>query len=106
MVGVYKHFLLNKQIESGTYNAGFENISIMDIAKRVNKKIESEIIITESNDPRSYRQNSDKLIKTGFVQRFSVSDAIEELIAKFNNKELEDKEDFYTIKMMKKILSK
>ena len=105
MVRVYKHFLLNNSLESGPYNAGFENISILDIAKKVTEKIKSEIIITESNDPRSYRQNSDKLIKTGFVQKYTVSDAIDELIEKFQSKELQDKEEYYTIKMMKKILS-
>ena len=105
MVRVYKHFLSNNNLESGPYNAGFENISILDIAKKVNEKIKSEIIITESNDPRSYRQNSDKLVKTGFVQKYTVSDAIDELIEKFQSKELQDKEEYYTIKMMKKILS-
>ena len=57
MVNVYRHFLNSKNIKSGCYNAGFENISILDIAKMVSEKIDSEIIITESNDPRSYRQD-------------------------------------------------
>ena len=104
MVGVYKHFIKNKQIESGFYNAGFENISILDIAKKVQRKINSEIVITSSNDPRSYRQNSDKLTATGFVQNFNVEDAIDEIIEKFNNGNLKDKEIYYNIKMMKKIL--
>ena len=34
MVNIYKHFLINESIESGCYNAGFENISILDIAKK------------------------------------------------------------------------
>ena len=34
-----------------SYNAGFENISIIDIAKKVQEKIPSEIIVTSSNDP-------------------------------------------------------
>lgn len=104
MVGVYKHFLKNKQIDSGFFNAGFENISILDIAKKVQRKINSEIVITSSNDPRSYRQNSNKLIATGFVQNFNVEDAIDEIIEKFKSGDLNDKDIYYNIKMMKQIL--
>ena len=105
MIGVYKHFLKNRDIESGFFNAGFENISILDIAKKVQKKIPSEIIVTRSNDPRSYRQNSDKLLSTGFVQKYSVENAIDEIIEKFNSETLTDKDIYYNIKMMKKVLS-
>ena len=73
MVNVYKHFLNPNSLESGCYNAGFENISILDIAKLVTTKINAEIMITESNDPRSYRQDSSKLIQTGFKPKYSVS---------------------------------
>mgnify|MGYP000553006176 CR=1 FL=1 len=38
------------------YNAGFENISIRDIAERVAAVVPAEIVVTPSNDPRSYRQ--------------------------------------------------
>jgi nucleoside-diphosphate-sugar epimerase len=34
MVNVYDHFILNSDIDSGCYNAGFENITILDIAKK------------------------------------------------------------------------
>ena len=103
MVDVYKHFLKNISIESGFFNAGFENISILDIAKKVQKKIPSEIIITSSNDPRSYRQNSDKLLATGFKQKYTVEDAIDEIIKKYNSGVLSDKDIYYNIKVMKKI---
>ena len=105
MIGVYKHFLKNSHIESGFFNAGFENISILDIAKKVKEKIPSEIVVTSSNDPRSYRQNSDKLISTGFVQKYSIENAIDEIVEKFNDGILIDKDIYYNIKMMKKILS-
>ena len=51
----------------------------MDIAERVSKKIGAKISITSSNDPRSYRLNSDKLVSTGFKPEFSVDNAIEEI---------------------------
>ena len=75
---VYLHFLSNyKQIDSGFYNAGFENISILDIAKIIKSKINCEIEIKQSNDPRSYRQDSSKLIETGFKPKKNVSIAID-----------------------------
>ena len=102
MVRVYQHFINNKtEIDSGFYNAGFENISILDIAKRI-KKIPSEINILSSNDPRSYRQNSDKLLSTGFIQKYNVDDAINEIISKYNDGKLKDEENFYNLKIMKK----
>ena len=104
MVGVYEHFLNNgDSIESGNYNAGFENISILDIAEMINKKIPAEIKISESNDPRSYRQNSDKLIETGFNRKYSVEYAIEEIASLFFEGELEEKDEYYTVKTMKKL---
>ena len=104
MVRVYQHFLNTDKIDSGFFNAGFENISIIDFAKTVQEKIPSEIIITSSNDPRSYRQNSDKLLKTGFEQKFNISDAIDEIIEKFNSGVLSDQDIFYNLRVMKKIL--
>jgi nucleoside-diphosphate-sugar epimerase len=102
MVRVYQHFIKNNKIESGFYNAGFENISILEIAKKVQKKIPSEINLTSSNDPRSYRQNSDKLLATGFKPKFNIDDAIDEIIQKFNSGELDDQDIYYNIRMMKK----
>ena len=104
MIRVYSHFLENKNsIDSGNFNAGFENISILQIAKMINSLIPSEIVITESNDPRSYRQNSDKLLSTGFVNDFSVNDAIEEITDKYKKGKIQDKDEFYTVKTMKKL---
>ncbi len=101
MIGVYRHFLAKPQLPSGCYNAGFENISILDIAKSVQSKVPSEIVVSESNDPRSYRQNSDKLLATGFVQQFTVSDAIDDVIAKYKSGELVDNDQCYTVRWMK-----
>ena len=103
LVSVYAHFLENPKIESGCYNAGFENISILDIANTINSIIPSEIIISESNDPRSYRQDSSKLLKTGYQQKFYVKDAITEIIEKYDQGLLEDKPNFYTVNWMKKL---
>ena len=103
MINVYKHFLINKEIEAGCYNAGFENISILDIAKEVSKFIKTEIVVTESNDPRSYRQDSTKLLNTGFKPKFSVKDAIKEIAERYKANKLPVGENCYTVKWMKKI---
>ncbi len=103
MINVYKHFLNNSNIASGCYNAGFENISILDIALLVKKYVDADIKITESNDPRSYRQDSSKLLATGFVQKYNVEHAIKEIIEQFNMRQLIENEKCYTVKWMKKM---
>jgi nucleoside-diphosphate-sugar epimerase len=95
-------FLLGRPDIKGIYNAGFENISILDIAKRVTRHIPVEIIVTESNDPRSYRVNSDKLLAAGFRPKKTVEDAIEEIIAKFKAGELRDEDRCYNLKWMER----
>jgi len=98
---VYLHFLENPDLCSGFYNAGFENISIRQLAEKISKQVPSVIEYTESNDPRSYRQNSDKLLDTGFWPKFNVDDAITDLIEKFESGELQDSDRSYTVRWMK-----
>jgi nucleoside-diphosphate-sugar epimerase len=100
MIGVYEH-ILTSDVEQGIYNAGFENISILDLGKKIQNKIDCEIEIIESNDPRSYRQCSDKLIETGFEQKFNVDNAIDEISDAFYNNNLVDDDSCYTVKWMK-----
>ena len=104
MVRVYEHFLANPSLDSGFYNAGFENISIIEIADLAKKYVpQSEIIITESNDPRSYRQNSDKLISTGFNPKYGVEYAVKEIIDSYKQNQLIERDECYTVKTMKKL---
>jgi len=83
MVEVYRHFINNKDIPSGSYNAGFENLTILDIAKRIAGEVGADITVEESNDPRSYRLDSSKLLATGFQPKHTLDDAIAELKSKF-----------------------
>ncbi|MBA3019146.1 SDR family oxidoreductase [Patescibacteria group bacterium] len=87
----------------GIYNAGFENISIMDIAKKVTEFVPAEIVVTPSNDPRSYRLNSDKLLRTGFKPKYNVEYAIKEIIDAFNTGNMKDEDGCYNVRTMKKI---
>ena len=101
IVNVFIYFLDHGDKYTGIYNAGFENISILDIAKKVTEFVPAEIIVTESNDPRSYRLNADKLLSTGFKPQFGVRDAIEEIIKVYRDGKLQDDEKCYNIKTMK-----
>jgi len=100
---VFIHFLNLREQAPGIYNAGFENISILDIAKRVTEHVPAEIIVSASNDPRSYRINADKLLSTGFKQKHTVNDAILEIIAAYRTGKLADQDLWYNIRTMKKL---
>lgn len=98
---VYLHLIDHSEV-TGVYNAGFENISIMGIAKLVTKYIPVEIAVTESNDPRSYRINSDKLLATGYKPKKTVEDAIHEIIKQYRAGVLKDEDHFYNLRWMEK----
>ena len=103
ITNVFIHFLNLGEGATGIYNAGFENISILDIAKMAAESIPAEIIVSESNDPRSYRLNADKLLATGFKPRFSVVYAIQEIIEAFNAGKIKDEDQCYNIRTMKQM---
>jgi nucleoside-diphosphate-sugar epimerase len=99
---LYIYMLDNPEKVSGVFNAGFENISIMDIAKMVQAKIACEIEVTPSNDPRCYRINSDKLLATGFTPNKNVDTAITEIITNYKQGLLKDEDHFYNLKWMQR----
>ena len=66
----------------------------------VTKHTPSKIAITESNDPRSYRVNSDKLLATGFTPKKTVEYAIKEICKKHNNGILKNEDRFHNLKWM------
>ena len=103
LINVYKHFIFNPNLPNGFYNAGFENLKVIEIAKKVAKIIPSKINIKKIVDVRSYRQNSKKLLETGFKKQFSVIDAIKELKEKYESKIFTETEKCYTVNWMKKL---
>ena len=98
---VYLHLIDHPEV-TGIYNAGFENISIMDIARLVTRHVPVEIAVTASNDPRSYRVNSDKLLATGFKPKKTVEDAVREIIGKYRAGVLKDEDRCYNLRWMQK----
>jgi len=103
---VYLHLIDHKDSIQGVYNAGFENISILDIANMVTKHVPAKTTVTESNDPRSYRVNSDKLLATGFSPQKSVEDAIQEICERYNQGTLKNEDRFNNLKWMQKSIFK
>lgn len=93
-------FLLDHPEHTGVYNAGFENISILDIAHKVTEHADAEIVLTPSNDPRSYRLNSDRLLATGFRPKKTVEDAIKEIVGLYRQGALKAEDRFYNLKWM------
>jgi len=103
MARVYTHFIENFSLPAGCYNAGFENMTILKIAQLVAEMTGAEIAISESNDPRSYRQNSSKLKATGFTPKFTVADAIADMLERWSDGSLVDSEKWNTVTQMKRL---
>ena len=75
-----------KKLSHNIYNIGFENLKILEIAKKIKNKTGASIIINKNRDIRSYRQDSSRLLRFGFKPKYNVDFAIQELIYFFNTK--------------------
>jgi nucleoside-diphosphate-sugar epimerase len=100
---VYLHFLDHPAIKSGLYNAGFENMSVLEIAKMIAARASAEIIVSESNDPRSYRVDSSKLRATGFEPQKSVNYAIAELVDYCDSAADLERPEWLTVSTLKRL---
>ncbi len=93
-------FLLEHPEVTGVYNVGFENLTISEIAQYVAERLNAKVTTTPSNDPRSYRINSDKLLATGFKPKKTVENAVTEIIAAYKAGKLTDQDRWYNLKWM------
>lgn len=93
-------FLLDAPQYTGIFNAGFENISIMNIAEMVTRYVPAEIVTSPSNDPRTYRINSDRLLDTGFRPKKKVEDAIRELVDLYKQGTLVEDDRWHNLRWM------
>jgi nucleoside-diphosphate-sugar epimerase len=120
MVDAY-HLMLTapaERIHGETFNIGFQNHSIAEIANLVKRVVEEEIpekgeikiVTTPTNDMRSYHVNSDKVNRVlGFVPRRSIEDAVRDLTRAFRNYLMPDSFDndwYYNVRTMKKLGAK
>jgi nucleoside-diphosphate-sugar epimerase len=95
-------FLLDNPHIMGVFNAGFENMTIRQIAECVVSYVPAEIVVTPSNDPRSYRLNSDKLLATGFRPKKTVRDAIREIVSLYGSRRIADEDRFHNLRWMQR----
>jgi nucleoside-diphosphate-sugar epimerase len=95
------HFLIHEELPSGAYNVGFENISVKSAATLVSQIIPANIEYMPSVDPRSYRQDSTKLLSTGFKPTRDISIAIQDLKSKFESGQIIYDERWFTVPRMK-----
>ena len=86
---------------AGVYNAGFENLTVLQIAEAVTREVPASIDVRPSNDPRSYFVCSDKLLGTGFTPRKTVQLAIREMAAAFREGRLTDDPVAYNVHWMR-----
>jgi len=103
----------DEKIAGEIFNAGFQNLSIMEIAQ-IAKRIVQEyfpdrgdipIVTTPTDDIRSYHVNSDKIQRVlGFVPKRSVEDAIRDLCIAFRDGKLPNSMDdtfYFNVRRLK-----
>ncbi len=98
-----------KKVNSKIYNVGYENQPVLELANLVKKNIEKkvEIILTETDDNRSYHISSDKIRnELDFINKYTIKDAIIGIKNAFKRNEYIDSlnnDIYFNVKMMKKI---
>lgn len=105
----------DEKIAGQIFNAGYENQSIMDIARTVKIIVEREfpgrgdieIVTTPTDDIRSYHVNSEKIARMlGFRPRRKIEDAVLDLCTAFRDGKLPDSfvnDIYYNVRRMKAI---
>ena len=89
----------SEKIQKQTFNVGYQNLSIMDIARLVQGIVSNEfpekgdvaIVTTPSDDLRSYHINSDKIKRVlGYAPRHTIKDAVRDLCNAFRDGRIPD----------------
>jgi nucleoside-diphosphate-sugar epimerase len=111
MTDLYRELLEapDSAVDRKTWNAGYHNLKVMRIAEMVREKIgdKVEIVVTPTNDHRSYHVSSERIQKEfGFSPRRTVEDAIVGLkgafaAGKIPNSMVDDR--YYNIKRMQSV---
>lgn len=102
-----------EKIRNQIFNVGYENASIMDIAKIVKINVEKffrdsreiKIKLEQSDDKRSYHINSDKIKKIlGYSPKLKISDAVQDLCRAFQSNKIPEPFEnnlYYNVKTLK-----
>ncbi len=103
-----------EKVQKETFNVGYQNMSIADIALLVRKVVKEEfpekgdveIVTSPSDDIRSYHINSDKIFKAlGYKPQYTIEDAVRSLCVAYREGKLANSmtnDWFYNIRTMKK----
>lgn len=77
---------------TGMFNVGAENLTILEIAEQVQAQAGGELVISPpTNDPRSYRLNSGRILReVGYQPEHTVPDAIADVCAAFHKGRIPD----------------
>lgn len=98
-----------EKINHQSFNAGYQNLSVTEIAKLVKKICGPDITLEyfPSDDNRSYHINSDKISRVlGFKPKFNVEDAIKSVVDAYKKGIIRDGLNnpiYYNIKRMKEL---
>ena len=117
MIDLYEQLLEvpAEQIAGQAFNAGNENLTVLEIAVTVKRTVENlmpelapiEIETIKSDDPRSYRICSDKIRqRIGFAPDRKIEDAIRELVDAFRAGQIPQPlvdDRYYNVRVMKKL---
>jgi len=96
-------------IAGKTFNAGYQNLKLIEIAELVREVVGSQVEIetTPTNDDRSYHISSDKIRRElGYEPRLTIEDAIRDLKEAFAAGKIQDPLTnplYYNIKRMQEI---
>jgi nucleoside-diphosphate-sugar epimerase len=105
----------SEKIQRETFNVGYQNLSIMDIARLVQRVVSKEfpekgdvaIVTTPSDDLRSYHINSDKIRRVlGYAPRHSIEDAVRNLCQAFRDGLIPDgmnDDQYFNVRRLKRL---
>ena len=99
----------SEKIDGKVFNAGYQNLSINEIAELVRSVIgkDVEIVATPTDDNRSYHISSERIKnELGFEPKYSIEDAVKDLKAAFESGKVTDPMNnplYYNIKRMQEI---
>ena len=96
---IYKHFLNINTIQSG-FNAILKILVFQKLQKWL---LENYAEIDNKSNDQVLQAGFIKVIKYCFKPKYSVSNAIEDIIEAYESNKIDDSEKSYTVKWMKKL---
>jgi nucleoside-diphosphate-sugar epimerase len=105
----------DEKVANETFNVGYQNMSILDIALLVKRVVEREfpergeigIVKTPSDDKRSYHINSDKIRRVlGYIPKHTIEQAVNDLCRAFKDRRFRNSmsdDIYFNVRRMKNL---